>query len=275
MATSQTLIVGASVQLGVMGQWAGRTIPAQSVQLNAIRQGTGKFWRGTDNSATAGTTRQLGLLRLTNYRCVQGQNQGTYAIQNAAVLENVNIQGNLYNGAPTLALNLAASSVVRMNGNCIGAGGAGGIGAGTPAARQAGTGGNGSVGVSSTNSITIYALGTIAGGGGGGGGGGSSFDPSFTYATGGGGGGGGASFGAGGAYNGGVNYVGQFGQAGSATAGGSGGSAGVGPGVPPGGIGGNGGGAGQAGQAGTTGTYLGGAPGGAAGQKSQGTITFL
>jgi hypothetical protein len=288
--TSQTLQTGTQAQLGAIGQWAGFGFPTQAVPLNGVRQGAGKYWKAQDSSATPGTTRQLGAVRSTNYACLQGQNQGsTYTYTTATSGININLQGDCYgaggtNGAPPTAGGLALSvqaptgSFMRINGQCVGGGGGGGQA--STAAPTPKIGAAGGVGIATGAAITVYTTGTIAGGGGGGGAGGVAtyYSPPSVRSGPGGGGGGGVSYALGGTVPAPFAARGvQGGTTATATTAGTGGN-----GTAGGGKGGNGGGAGQAGQ--TGGLAYGqaslapqpqaGSAGGAAGQKSQGAVTF-
>ena len=282
---TSTLSTTTQSQLGAMGQWAGFTFPTQSVPLNGVRQGVGKYWRGQDDSATQGTRRQLGVMRSTNYRCIQSQTIGGGTNIQSASVEHINAQGNFGGGnvQDGIAVSVGTSSFLYCNGQFVrGGGGKGGIGGAGGPARQSGFAGDaGRAAVSSVNPLTLRATATLVGGGGGGGGGGGiMFAPNpvtlQTRGGGGGGGGGGAGFGAPGpgappgAQSG---TGGQGGQVGFITTGGLGGNAGQGQ-LGPAGAGGAGGGLGQAGTNGQA-TGVPGGAGGAAGPPTSGAITIV
>ena len=259
--------IGTSVPLAGMYQSvAGQTNPT-GYPLNGLRQGTGRYWRATDNTPTLNTTRQLGLIGNTKYRCLQGQSQQAPYTLLTGPGENINIQGSItgsfggggvgagepaYGYAPVaqpgqaggdaLIIQTGTSLYVLVtnliNGGDGGGGGAGGGGV-TQAQANGAAGGNGGKGISSQGTVTVYVnpAGTVRGGSGGGGGGGGLFflfppEPGTGRTRGGNGGGGG--------------YSGAPGQGGSGGGGGSypaNGSAGVGSAGQP-GSGGGGGGAG-------------------------------
>lgn len=186
--------IGASAPLaGIYQSVAGQTKPT-GYPLDGLRQGTGKYWRASDNSPSLGVARQLGLLRSTKYRCLQGESQGTYTLSTSQG-EHVNLQGSIYGtdggggavGASSPIQNNTAQPgfpgqpggagiIVQGTNNYLimtanvwgGSGGGGGAGGflldpqgNSPSyqAKPAGAGGNGGIGISAAPSggqITVY-----------------------------------------------------------------------------------------------------------------------
>lgn len=191
---SGVVTIGTSSPLaGIYQSVAGQTNPT-GYPLNELRQGTGKYWRASDNSPSPGVARQLGLLRDTKYRCLQGQSQGTYTLSTSQG-EHVNLQGSIYGtdgggGAAGSSASVSQGNpqpgfpgqaggtgiIVQGTNNYLlvtgdvwggsgGGGGAGGFTIQPPGfgpfyqARPGGAGGNGGTGISAAPSggqITVY-----------------------------------------------------------------------------------------------------------------------
>ena len=277
MSVSVTIVPSSSVQLGVIGQ----SLIGQSSgrQLNAIIQGTGHYWSGTE-SHTSGQTQSLGNIRDSTYIDIQGQIQnGTTQVQAPQTTKTHTwIRGNLYGSSGQPAITIAGASsgsayVLNQAYTVYAGGGAGGRGATTLAVSTAGGAGASAIDIQGATTKVLFNQGGVVYGGGGGGGGGAvrwtAGGPGGPSAAGG-GGGGGASFGAGG-----QSTAGFPGQAATASVPGQGGYHGDLSGGIYGGSGGVGGsitGAGQAGQEGNTAFAGYGASAGGAG--GQGTVTF-
>ena len=205
---SGVVTIGASVPLAGMYQSvAGQTNPT-GYPLNNLRQGTGKYWRASDNTPTTNTKRQLGLLANTKYRSLVGQGLTTYTLA-AQDGEHINIQGVIYGGGGAggaggtnlqgyqydaqgygfpgqpggtgLSLTSGVQTYIILNGTILGGDGGGGGGSATwmqgdAQAYRAGSGGNGGNGIitapGTATQATIYLKpGSIIQGGSGGGGG--------------------------------------------------------------------------------------------------------
>lgn len=201
---------GAAVPLGGIGQFAG-TWPGQPTvasPLNAIRNGTGKYWTSVDYQAGQNSPGQA--RPMSSFRRNMWTLQSPY-ISPGPILQNptptiqadeINLQGPAYYSvniqtAKNFNLYVAPGGGIYGASACGGNGGGGG--AGTPYAQPTVTypavmysGYPGGAGVSSSQyaltvqggGVVVYNYGTIYGSGGGGGGGGGS------ASVGGGGGGG-------------------------------------------------------------------------------------
>lgn len=225
---------GAAVPLGGIGQFAG-TWPGQPTvasPLNAIRNGSGKYWTSVDYQAGQNSPGQA--RPMSSFRRNMWTLQSPF-IGQGAILQNPNpvIQADEINmqGPAYYAINVQTAKSINLyvapgggiyGGTSTGTGGVGGPGAsyGTPTVISSGYpggGGGNATQVALTvqgSGVVIYNYGSIYGAGGGGGGGGGSAGV-------GGGGGGGQPAGGGGATPGqfpGTVYPGGYpNQAGQAT----------------------------------------------------------
>ena len=247
-----------SVQLYTIGQQLGINQGGQTVQLNAIRSGSGNYWNGADLS-TSSQAGNMNRFRGVNIYTCQAQASVTTS-GTASVWVNNQTAGS----ALTISTTSGATLYLRNDQQLVGAGGNGGNGADyiNQATGPPGAPGGPAI-TTQAGTVQVYNYGTIYGGGGGGGGGAGLTNGMFNRG-GGGGGGGGTSGGLGG--NGVGNRPGQPGQ--PAALGGAGGAGGN-----SGGPGGNGGAAGSNGTPGTptpTGT---GGSGGTAGASISGATS--
>ena len=181
MSVSVTIVPSSSVQLGVIGQ----SLIGQSSgrQLNAIIQGTGHYWSGTE-SHTSGQTQSLGNIRDSTYIDIQGQIQnGTTQVQAPQTTKTHTwIRGNLYGSSGQPAITIAGASsgsayVLNQAYTVYAGGGAGGRGATTLAVSTAGGAGASAIDIQGATTKVLFNQGGVVYGGGGGGGGGAKGRP--------------------------------------------------------------------------------------------------